>query len=55
MKVPILRLPVPVAFENVMPPRDERPETFRVAAEIPALAVISVPEALVKRRVGKRP
>ena len=46
-KVPTWRLPVPVAFVNVTPARDETPETLRDAAAMLPEAVMLVEETLV--------
>ena len=47
--------PVAVRFVEETEAREDWPVAFRVAAEIFPDAVMFVPEAFVKRRVGKRP
>jgi len=49
LKVATWRLPVPVAFVNVIPARAERPETLREAAATLPEAVILVEERFVMK------
>jgi hypothetical protein len=53
--MPVTAILVPVAFVKVTPAIEERPETFKLAPERYPEAVRLVPEALVKKRFGKRP
>jgi hypothetical protein len=46
---------VPVAFVKVTPPSEERPDILRDAPEKYPEAVTFEPDALVKKRLGKRP
>ena len=53
--MPVMARFVPVAFVKVTPAILERPEIFKLAPERYPVAVRFVPEALVKKRFGKRP